>query len=58
MAYFSDPWTDNPYQTFGSERVRQHHLHLEDEVLPAADLVLYTCEEMRKLVLEAHPVLD
>jgi hypothetical protein len=58
VAYFSDPWTDSPYQTFGSERVRAHHRVLEDLVLQRADLVLYTCEEMRRLVLDNHPVLS
>jgi hypothetical protein len=58
VAYFSDPWTDSPYQTFGTEAVRRHLSTLEDQVLSAADLVLYTCEEMRELVLANHPVLD
>lgn len=58
IAYFSDPWTDNPYQSFGSERVRQHHRTLEDLVLRRADLVLYTSDEMRQLVVDRHSVLQ
>jgi hypothetical protein len=58
VAYFSDPWTDSPYQTFGTETVRRHHLRLEDQILAAADRVLYTCDEMLDLVLDNHRVLD
>lgn len=54
VAYFSDPWTDSPYQTYGAEAVRQHNLRLEDQVLANADLVLHTCEEMKDLVASRH----
>ena len=58
VAYFSDPWTENPYTKFASDRIRAHHRRFEDEVLRSADLVLYTCEEMRRLVADNHPALD
>jgi len=57
ISYFSDPWTDSPYAVFGSARIRAHHRRLEDQVLAAADCVLFTCEEMRQLLLTHHPVL-
>lgn len=58
VAYFSDPWTDNPYAGFASPAVLAHHRRLEDAVHTRADRVLFTCEEMRELVLSRHPVLD
>lgn len=58
VAYFSDPWTDNPYAWFPVDAVREHHRRLEDEVLRRADRVLYTCDEMRDLVLSRHDALE
>jgi len=58
VAYFSDPWSDNPYAMFASERVARHNRAVEDRVLAAADRVLFTSEEMRRLVLTKHPVLE
>lgn len=58
IAYFSDPWTDNPYYSHPSPKVLAYNRQLEDEILSSADLVLYTCEEMKNLVLGNHPCLD
>jgi glycosyltransferase involved in cell wall biosynthesis len=58
IAYFSDPWTENPYAGFRSKRVRAYNRALENRVLSEADLVLFTCEEMRELVARNHPALD
>ncbi|HEX9639976.1 MAG TPA: glycosyltransferase [Candidatus Krumholzibacteria bacterium] len=55
VAYFSDPWTDSPYARYPSEKIRQYNRALEDSVLAAADLVLFTCEEMRQFVVDSHP---
>lgn len=57
VAYFSDPWTDSPYMQFPSPRVREYNRLLEDRVLGGADLVLFTCAEMRDLVQQNHPAL-
>jgi glycosyltransferase involved in cell wall biosynthesis len=58
LAYFSDPWTDNVYSQFATPQLRNYHRQLEDRVLEAADRVLFTCEEMRQLLLAHHPVLS
>jgi len=58
VAYFSDPWSDNPYAMFASENAARHNRKLEDRVLASADRVLFTSDEMRKLVLARHPVLE
>ena len=58
VAYFSDPWTDSPYQTFGSDAVRAFHLELEDSIHRDADRVLFTCEEMREMVVGRHAALS
>lgn len=58
VAYFSDPWTENPYDNFASGSIRAYHARLEDEVLRSADLVLFTCQEMLDLVADNHGALD
>jgi hypothetical protein len=58
LAYFSDPWTDSPYIQYADEKVRQFNRRLEDRILERADRVLYTCPEMRDLIVDRHPVLD
>jgi glycosyltransferase involved in cell wall biosynthesis len=58
VAYFSDPWSDNPYTRYFTARVARHNRALEDRVLAAADRVLFTSEEMMRFVCARHPVLD
>jgi hypothetical protein len=57
VAYFSDPWSGNPYTLFRTEKVRAYQYRLEAEVMRSADLVLFTCEEMRDFVIQAQPAL-
>jgi len=54
IAYFSDPWSRNPYARFGHRRVADYHRALEAKVLAAADRVLFTSEEMLRLACEDH----
>jgi glycosyltransferase involved in cell wall biosynthesis len=58
VAYFSDPWSDNPYTTYPSERAARYNRGLEDTVLREADAVLFTSEEMLRFVAQNHPVLE
>jgi predicted DCC family thiol-disulfide oxidoreductase YuxK len=58
VAYFSDPWTDSPYILYARSEVREFNRRLEDSILARADRVLYTCEEMRDLIVSRHPGLD
>lgn len=57
IAYFSDPWTGNPYASYPSSQIRDLHARMEREVVQAADLVLYTCEEMLRFVRGRQPLL-
>ena len=58
VAYFSDPWSDNPYTTYPSARAARYNRGLEDTVLREADAVLFTSEEMLRFVAQNHPVLE
>ena len=51
VAYFSDPWTGNPYARETSPQIVKHHRQLEERVLTAADLVLFTSPEMERQAL-------
>jgi Glycosyl transferase 4-like domain len=48
VAYFSDPWTGNPYARSASARVQAYHRDLEMRVLTGADRVLFTSPEMER----------
>lgn len=51
IAYFSDPWTDNVYTPYSSQRVFRHHLALEKDVVAEADAVYFTSPETEHLVM-------
>ncbi len=55
IAYFSDPWTDNPYTKYASEKIRRYNASLEGKVMECADAVLFTSEEMASFVMEKYP---
>ncbi|MFO0754800.1 MAG: hypothetical protein U0411_15910 [Thermodesulfovibrionales bacterium] len=55
VAYFSDPWTDNTYTYYRSEKVLRCNREWEDRVIGAADVVLFTSEEMLRLVMGKYP---
>lgn len=55
VAFFSDPWTDNVYASFESEKVRRYHLTMEGEVMREADLVFFNSSETADLVLRKYP---
>ncbi|MBV7298636.1 hypothetical protein [Enterovibrio paralichthyis] len=57
IAHFSDPWSDNPF--------KKHHIlskfinkKLEEIVISAADEVIFTSEETKKLVMSKYPDLQ
>jgi glycosyltransferase involved in cell wall biosynthesis len=54
IAYFSDPWSRNPYARFANQRVADYHRSLETKVLATADRVLFTSDEMLRLAAEDH----
>jgi hypothetical protein len=54
IAYLSDPWVDNVYTTFKTERIRAHHLRLEGEVFRQANRIFFTSPEMRDLVMKKY----
>jgi hypothetical protein len=53
LAFFSDPWTDNPFKTFNSF-TRNANLKFEREVMETADRLLFTSEETIDLVLSKY----
>jgi hypothetical protein len=55
IVYFSDPWTDNPYTNYQSEKIYQYHLKLEKKVICNADCILFTTKETRDLVMGKYP---
>ncbi|MFC1826942.1 glycosyltransferase [Thermodesulfobacteriota bacterium] len=55
IAYFSDPWTDNPYASFKSQRIYNYHRKLEEKIINQADIVLFTSPEMQDLVVRKYP---
>lgn len=55
LAYFSDPWTDNVYANFRSEKILDYNRRLEGEVIRDADSVMFTTEEMKNLVMKKYP---
>jgi hypothetical protein len=54
IAYFSDPWSRNPYAQYSSKWLAAHHRTLEAKVLKGADRVLFTSPEMLRLAEEDH----
>jgi hypothetical protein len=54
IAYFSDPWSRNPYVRFVNQRVADFHRGLEARVLAGADHVLFTSDEMLRLATGDH----
>ena len=54
LAHMSDPWTDNPFVTYGriSGAINRR---LERQVIAACDRVLFTTRETVDLVMAKHP---
>ncbi|EPR37235.1 hypothetical protein dsx2_1178 [Desulfovibrio sp. X2] len=56
ISYFSDPWVDNPYSHLRNDAfLRAHQARMEAKVVAASDLVLFTSEETRTLVMGKYP---
>ena len=54
LAHFSDPWSDNPFRRF-QPLANARHRNLEAQVIEAADCLIFTSEETRRLVMEKYP---
>jgi hypothetical protein len=54
IAYFSDPWVNNPYAGYRSERIRRYNAFLEKSVIEHADRILFTSPEMLDMVMRHH----
>ena len=50
VTYFSDPWSDNPFQKSFLGLEKTFNLALERKVITNSDQIIYTSEETRKLV--------
>lgn len=55
VAYFSDPWTDNPYAAYRSRKILEYNLKLEEEIITEADFLLFTSQETVELVMRKYP---
>jgi len=55
IAYFGDPWSQNPYARFASPGIARYHRALEAEVLTQSDFVFFTSEEMARLAQRGFP---
>jgi hypothetical protein len=51
VAFFSDPWADNPFRGGQARNVREYNLALERSVIEGADSLVFTCEEMVRIVV-------
>ena len=54
VVYFSDPWADKPY-THLARFMKRANSRLEAKVIKYADLILFTNEDQRKLVMQKYP---
>jgi len=54
VAYFSDPWVDNPYHEY-SAIDRYVNKRMEKAVIETADAIVFVTEEMKKLVMRKYP---
>ncbi|MDD5290991.1 MAG: glycosyltransferase [Patescibacteria group bacterium] len=54
VAYFSDPWFDNPYKKY-SWLERKNVLKLEKYVIENSDKVVFVTKEAKNLVMEKYP---
>jgi hypothetical protein len=58
VAYFSDPWSRNPYARYRSPRIAEYNAQLERQVLDEADHVLFTSPEMLRHAALGRPGLE
>tara|TARA_B100000575_G_scaffold294506_1_gene310923 strand:+ start:4003 stop:5226 length:1224 start_codon:yes stop_codon:yes gene_type:complete len=54
VTYFSDPWSDNPFQKSFLGLERYLNKKIENEVINNSDKIIYTSEETRKLVNQKY----
>jgi hypothetical protein len=51
IAYFSDPWADNPLIAHGKRRVSKYNRRLEQQVVEEADRLIFTTPETVDMVM-------
>lgn len=54
VVHFSDPWVDNPYVTYTGFK-KWVNSYLESLVMKNSDLILFTNEDQRALVMRKYP---
>ena len=54
VAHFSDPWADSPYLT-GGARERRWHRRAEEEVIRAADRVVFVTPQTEEATMRRYP---
>ncbi len=55
IAYFSDPWSDMPWQDNRSAAIQRYNVRLEGEVMAAVDRALFTSAETVDFVMKKYP---
>lgn len=54
VAHFSDPWTDNPYISYESEKIKQKNLFWEKSVIEQANCLIFTSQETVDIVMRKY----
>ncbi len=54
VAYFSDPWVDNPYRVDIPDRIKNYNRSLERQVVERADRLIFSSLETKRMVVEAY----
>jgi hypothetical protein len=57
VAYFSDPWVNNPFWR-SSPRIKRHNTALEREVVGSSDRLVFPSPDVRDLVVKGHSSVD
>ncbi len=54
VAYFSDPWADNPYRKNQPRRVQEYNRAWQREVVCSADALIAPTDEIRQMIVGGH----
>ena len=55
VAYFSDPWVNNPYRVNGADRIQAYNKSLERQVVESVDQLIFSSPETTRLVVQPYP---
>lgn len=58
VAYFSDPWVNNPFRSYSSPRIKRHNSRLERLVVGLSEGLIFPSPEVRDLVMKGYSTRD